>query len=259
MNFTASTMANLNRTTASRKDLWKSYRESIMESIIDSVSGRTLIIGYGNGNDMDIGEIISKSSEVTIMDIDIASAQNSIHEAWLEKVKFEQCDLNFFSLPENLPEMSTEMLLEFIDSIEFNTLEIIPDYDTVIVSSVFSQLMYNIISSYFYDRMHIIGEKLMEMTQNHMEFVVKFITKHAANGGRIVVWNDLITLPIGEFPKEPESYLGNYVQTYGMAPNIYAHELMIAGSKLIEDEYLEWNFDSQKSFLVRLSILERVG
>ena len=105
MNFTASTMANLNRTTASRKDLWKSYRESIMESIIDSVSGRTLIIGYGNGKDMDIGEIISKSSEVTIMDIDIASAQNSIHEAWLEKVKFEQCDLNFFSLPENLPEI----------------------------------------------------------------------------------------------------------------------------------------------------------
>ncbi len=250
------TLSQLNHDTQSYFMRWKKYRQSIDKIINTHISGETLIIGAGNGNDLVYPSIFKKATELDIVDIDIGSVKRGL--------------LGFQTRVRNLIELDLTGIVpqqEFdLSSIEFKEVNLTFEYDTIIITPVISQLFFNVAMAELRENNGDVDqktiEKLLKLTQEVIERFSTLLKKTIRPGGTLIMWNDLLQFPPDDlffddltFSKG-EQYVGKYIQDYGLSPVIYGNQLIKDFGKIVECDFLHWNFNKEKSFLVELNIIK---
>lgn len=250
------TLSQLNRDTQSYSMRWKKYRQSIDEIINPYIFGETLIIGAGNGNDLVYPNIFRQATDVDIVDIDIASVKRGLLGFQARVRELIELDLTGIVSQEKID----------VGSIEFKTVHLTNSYDTIIITPVISQLFFNTTMAELREKNGTIDqqtiEKLLKTTQEVIERFAALINRTVRPGGTLIMWNDLLQFP----PLDPffdnlsfskgEQYVKEYTDEYGLSPVIYGNQLIKELGEIISGDFLHWNFNDQKSFLVELSIIK---
>jgi hypothetical protein len=246
-------LEQLNQTTLNYNNDWKDYRNSISPIIDKYTEGKTLIIGLGNGNDLDLKNIIKKSTFLEILDLDIVSVSRCLETYGDIEYSLKEFDLNFireFDIKnlDNIFDVINENFVDF--KIYFQK----KFYDTIIISPIFSQLLYNIVFT-FHSLTDSQIEDLMDFSKRQIEYIGEFINYILNNNGRLIILNDLVST--SEKVENMELFCDNYFLEYGISPNKYAQDL-INQNKIIEhEEYFNWYFNNNQNFIVKMTITRK--
>ncbi len=266
---------------------YTSYRNNITEVIINTITEKKLksitIIGAGNLMDIDYRRIYEMNDiKITVTDIDAEAIDRGIKFYELEESKINKVVFNYLGVESNFIETLKIKLDNPIIS-EEEAIILIKDYfksiknriitttyndnigyksELVVVCPIYTQLLYQELqhklkesNNYHYIK-DLILQEMIYIIDMFNQRIVKMISK----GKYIFVLSDIIEKSITKKSKEHtiifkkeeiEEEISTYEKTYGVGLGSYGLINIEEYTKVIQDYYYQWNFDSNRSFLVK--------
>ncbi|BEP29577.1 hypothetical protein [Helicovermis profundi] len=255
-----------NQSTSEYGDRWNAYLKSIETFVCANIpkkKSEVVVLGFGNGNDIPL-ECISKfNNNILATDIDIKSMSNKKYDE-NTNIRFVQMDylsLDFINI--DLSNLSQREIVKIIEGIEFDIpheLEF-TKFDIILVAPIFSQIFYY---SYldFLVKQNVpitieIQSALMKKTSEalaHLVKVIKYIGKENSN---YFIWQDLLEDKFMYDLLNAEKIILEYTKRYGLSPSIFGVQLLKDELILVDEIYLNWNFNENRNMLVELMYLKK--
>lgn len=261
--------SQLNQSTTNLYNRWNEYRKMIDDIINGYIDGDTIIIGAGNGNDLIYSHILKGNVKIDILDIDKKAVQKGLDRDGIAVNDIFEIDIT--GIKANVSELiinskSQIALIENFKTLSFEKIQLEKSYDTIIISPIISQLFLNQVMAEIQvkyrhinqDLLKVLMDKTGEIITNFIEFI-KSISKEYS---KIIFWNDILQFKSDyEFLKEltnesATQYLNEYFNKYGISPVKFGHDEIKKLGDVLEEEFLHWNFNDEKAFLVQLNVVE---
>lgn len=266
---------------------WSAYREEISRFSSSSIvaNGRTLIIGAGHLNDLDLTLIGKETKLISFIDIDMDAVEKGLKQQNIDlnEIKLYEKDISGL---DNINFIRKILLILQADNLEgleqyFETITDHPvdlgigqEFDTILISSLYTQLLlpqFQTIVYQLFDDM-----KRSSAMECFMNFVPKIIRKVNATAlqmmgpqSEIIVWSDLL-----EFRDEDkqlrvlienidnneiiDQYYNDYVNKYGHGIGSYGLEELTEHIRVVDYKWLIWPFDAERRMLVKIIRGKRV-
>ena len=254
----------LNLSVQGRSQHWKNYREELASLYKKNIKGKVLLVGAGNGNDLDYDSIFELADSVTIADVDPVSVREGLKGKVAEII---ETDLSLMNYDRAIKRLRTAIRLGdgegYIGRIVPGELEL-GSYDTIIVSPIYTQIFLHgfisIINEMSQDEREkrILIELTIEKAADIYEKINHILSNSLNEGGSLALMTDLVQVSDEAGELDLETYVKDYFSKYGLSPSAYAHQHMADLLAVVSDTFHHWNFDEEKSYIVRMTIMQKI-
>ncbi|OPL09221.1 MAG: hypothetical protein AVO33_07090 [delta proteobacterium ML8_F1] len=261
----------LNRHSRGGFESWKSYRLKIAAATAPFLKGEGLVIGPGNGNDLDYLQLEAHLETLTLLDIDQEAVDWGLKRQGASSHRVIGMNLLGFDEEKILGLLAganqESAMIEGIGSARATLPGKIGDFDTILLAPVLTQL-------FLPQAMYVLRERgiapegdllraLLDKTAEVMQGLKAFVDGQLKPGGFLVLWNDLLAFsPSDSLVKDfsqagAREYLEKYTQAHGMSPATYGHGLLEGLGRVVSERYLLWPFSDTTTYLVKFSVVEK--
>jgi len=246
------------------RSLWKAYRESVTQFVMDMFieGGTTIVIGAGNMNDLDFESVSSASESIVLADIDVESTmKNSPAGANVREI-----DFGCFNDVTRITE--THDMLEFLrnakpgvksdlEGKKFNNILISPFYTQLVLPWVFSAFADKPLDS-------TIVDAALDLAARTIRSANEYIRNMTVDGSRIYLWTDMLEYVSNDLAftdisanisdnEWMDSFFSRYLEEFGHGLGSYGHMEMEETLENPVHRWLIWPFDSNRRLIVKLT------
>lgn len=264
---------------------WMEYRKAI-SSFIDRYApdySNCLLLGAGYMNDIDLASLHSNYEGLTCVDVDSIAMQLGLEQQKMgrdPRVHIVEADVSglpddFFDEVDGYWERKDFSGLKlYLDGVEQHPklpVEAVIEYDMVLISALYSQLVFSQIMGLLSQRDGEPAqfESVLRMILDFMprfldEFNTRLCELVKANG-LIIAWSDILeyrrddplvlelTTHIDD-TKFVDGVVDHYVSQYGHGISSYGMENLFRRLSVLDSKWLLWPFDPSRVFLVKLNV-----
>jgi len=282
----------LNQSTSHRNQEWLEYRNTLTETVLDmmnsnpSKESRILVCAAGNSDDLDLKKIYQKSSELSLVDIDLKAMEKALGTYGISNVKTQVFSEGFTGLENN--QAYDDLIISIIKSdndyqIKLMIKKLFEDirshtflahlkgyFDTIIVSPVYTQL----IIPQMFANMQILkdinfeNDRIEMIKDLFMQEMPKVISRFNGNllnlikdNGNLIVVSDIFEFQTSsslyaqlKTVDDLDDYHKKYIDTYGLGLGDYGLEDMNSKAKRISSKWLEWPFTKNMAIFVKVEL-----
>lgn len=287
----------LNSSDKNRFYFWESYRRLLTDFIIDNIKSNldpvenVLIIGAGNCDDIDLFRLAKIVKNITLSDIDKSALNNVYKKFNIDKKNIEVKEIDYTGLDQNyewnnlidiiLKDFSQKTITELFKNITYvsvnNKLSFNQEYDCVIVSPIYTQLLYPQISAnvnllrklnYPESSINLIINTFLNFIPQIINNFNKNISSLLKQKGLAIIISDIfettktsksyqeIIKIIDDLPSI-EKYHYDYQKKYGIGLGDYGLSNIEEYLNIIKFKWFEWPFSIDKSIFVKSEILKK--
>ncbi|XFA98753.1 hypothetical protein ACAG96_07735 [Candidatus Izemoplasma sp. B36] len=277
----------LNKSNANRYKKWTRYRALLTNYIISKIKSnqisKTIILGAGNSDDIDLKKIENYTEFLMLADIDLEAMKKAISKYKLDKNMCTIIKIDFLGLDDSkywnnfvqeIIKLSTKAEIEiFLNKIreEILSFNFLPDkkFDLVIVTPIYTQLFLNQ-SLVFLDILNNLNYKVDLINFLKTEFlkissiVINKFNENVINlmdkSSHLIVVSDIFEADYNsDFYRnissldEMDQVLLEYQKKYGIGLGDYG--LINLDQYLVSQssKWLEWPFNKNKCFFVKVN------
>lgn len=277
----------LNNSNDNRYKKWTHYRALLTDYIIEKIKNnqisKTIILGAGNSDDIDLKKIENYTKFLTLADIDLEAIKKAYSKYKLDKnictlIKIDFLGLNdskyWNGFVQEIIKLSSKEEIEvFLNEIreEILSFNFLSDnkFDLVIVSPIYTQLFLNqslvfldILNNLNYrlDLINFLREELLKISSIVIDKFNKNIINLLDKSSHLIVVSDIFEAKyISDFYRnitcldQMDRILKEYQNKYGVGLGDYGlinlnHHLTLQSSK-----WLEWPFNEEKCLFVKIN------
>ncbi len=254
---------------------WSKYRSLITEFIkdVDLVGKSLLIVGSGHLNDINIKELMTYTSNITFVDVDIQSTVLALHKRNLEPEMFNLIELDLTSFDKFANQFDNAVkqgnLVEFRELIEKGAMDYnLGMYDSLIILPIYTQILFQQLVN---RAESILGFKPDGLHNDIMSIIAVFIDKINATlytsihvNGQVIILSDVFEYDVSDpmlkvleasiddhNQKEINAFYESYLQAYGYSLGAYGLYNMAEKVTIESEKFFVWNFDDRRRLIVK--------
>lgn len=277
----------LNNSDKNRYINWSKYREILTNYIIhlikDDKTIKSLIIGSGNSDDINLTQIEKHTENLVISDIDLQALEKSFRKYKLNNKKSEIKKSDYTGLDDskywsnfvkNVITLSTEEeISKYLDNLrwEIKGYKFLNNeaYDLIIVSPIYTQLFLS--QSFIYldildnlnfplNLINFIKEEIMKISSLVIQVFNQNIINLMNNNSKLIVISDIFEANYdSDFYKKIDSLnnldiiLKKYQNNYGIGLGDFGLLNLNEILSIKSTKWFEWPFNKQKCFFVKVN------
>lgn len=254
----------LNKSTAEYRDNWSIYRKRITDYIMSSFNTgkKTLVLGAGNMNDIEINVLREVSSGLVLADIDIESVQTGD----FSDVKKEFIDFGCLGDISNAKSYEDAIWLIKTINPQVNSSLGKSSFENILISPFYTQLVIPWLFAVYPDmRTDPKGlEAGLELASKTIKISNEYIRSLAAERCKISLWTDML-----EFSNDDpifidickniddtewvDAFMQHYIENHGHGLGSYGHWEMEQYIHNLEYKWFIWPFNSSISMIVKIT------
>lgn len=284
-----------------RRDDWKVYRKDVTSYILSFLTNnnlesfKTLIIGAGNCDDIDLSMIQKTKSHIYLSDIDSTALDHAVKSYQMDKQKTTLLQTEFTGLSKSVfwndfvKSMLQLKTKKEIDKglnelrnriVNYSFLETYQNqFDMIIISPIYTQLLFQqlIVNLSVLKSVNYSSELIHHINNNFMQLMPSVIQQFNQNTlallkiqGTLVVMSDIYEVQnktplfqeLHEYITQPEQldfYQKKYLKKYGYGFGDYGLYHLEETVHLKTHKWFEWPFSKEKTMFVKVEIFEHKG
>jgi len=235
---------------------WKEYKLKIEKFISNKITlkGKTIILGFGGGNDIPLEFLLQNSTNLLVTDIDYKNMSISLDRVSksIERLSMDYLGENYYNI-----DVCGDIIRQ-IQGIEFEIPKKLSNdkFDTIIVAPIFSQLFYYPFVEIFKKSNIVITDEIHReislKTAQAIEHFVKLIKYISKENAEIFIWQDILEDKEKFNVDMGREIIVKYTKKYGLSPTTYGVELLKREFKFCDEVFLNWNLSENRNLLVEL-------
>lgn len=284
-----------------RREIWKTYRKDVTSYILHFLTNKnseilkTLIIGAGNCDDIDLSMIQKTKSHIYLSDVDSAALNHAVKSYQIDKQKTTILQTEFTGLFDSLlwndfvnnmlklktkQEIDEELkrLQNRIKNYSFLK-EYQNQFDLIIVTPIYTQLLYQqlVVNLSVLESVNYSSELINHINDSFLHFMPTVIQQFnqntialLSNRGTLVVMSDIYEVQndtpllqeLHEYiiqPEQLDSYQKKYLEKYGYGFGDFGLYHLEETMNLKTYKWFEWPFSKEKTMFVKVEIFEPKG
>ena len=261
--------------------MWAGYRENITNFSVNGMwkNGSCFILGAGNIFDIDLNKVSEHSDEIVLGDIDIASVyqglklyENASLKTAVEMIDIASMDKNriIAQIQEYCKNDEIKKLLNHLQSYKFSTDYETINYDNIFVSAIYTQLFIPQLLTVLNQQELLSSEIKQLIIDSSLAFSAKLIShtndliiKLAADDATVCAWSDVLEYE-NQDPalndiknhindkKWMDSMYEIYIRDYGHGLGSYGLSDLTERLSKVEEKWLIWPFNENRSLIVKI-------
>ena len=285
----------INTSTNNRFSLWSDYRKYVTDLIYGYLQEANIkeafLIGAGASDDLDIKHFMNQLTHITLSDIDVSALNLAVQKYQLKQNQYNIQEMDYTGLADLVEwndfvkimlriknHKQIDQLIEiFKKSIENNHFSIEQKFDSVIVSPIYTQLLFHQLNSnltilnnlnYSIDLINYCRNQFLEIMPKVISHFNNNILKLLKINGLMIVMSDIFEASVDSpvYTKissamhsrsSMEQYYQEYFEKYGYGLGDFGLSDLETKAKQTDAKWIAWPFTENKTIYVKLVIYRK--